>query len=137
VTIFVGKSIALILANLKDFYIGGPLKLILSVLICMSPALTFASNCGEVLNEFEAMRKAQNAIMNSLANNHEAFAGTIEELTMNLELRSAKVPQQAIKSMNQTAQAFRQRGVQAKKQALKLDDATAELSDKIKNCLKK
>lgn len=96
-----------------------------------------AQDCGALASELHAMKNAQQQIMKSLADNHETFAVSVEEVTAELELRSSKVPAKAIKSMNKTAQAFRQRGVQAKKTVEALGEATEDLIARVETCLQK
>lgn len=94
-----------------------------------------AGNCQELVVELKAMKKAQQEIMGSLANNHETFAVAVEEIAADLELRASKLPVKAAQSMNKTAQAFRQRGVQAKKTVGMLGDATDDLISRVETCL--
>lgn len=95
------------------------------------------ADCGEIVDEMEAMRKAQNTLLTSLASNHETFAVTVEDLRTDLELHSKNVPPRALKAMGRTAQAFRVRGVQGRKSAEKLNEATADLISRLETCLKK
>lgn len=112
--------------------------LLLSLITLAFPPLVLgAVNCDEVLSDLQAMRRAQRSILVSLANNHESFASSLEEVTADLELYSKKVPAKALKSMNKTASAFRARGIKAKRQADNLDEATADLIDNVERCLKK
>lgn len=96
----------------------------------------FAADCKGLMQELESMRKAQQALMLSLANNHETFATVIEETSTQLELSNKKVPKKVLQNLNQTAQAFRQRGVKAKDQVELLNEATADVIESVEQCLK-
>lgn len=112
--------------------------LLLSLITLAFPPLVLAAvNCDQVISDLQSMRRAQRTIMVSLANNHENFASSLEDVTAELELYSKKVPAKALKSMNKTAAAFRARGVKAKHQAEDMDEATAELIENVAACLKK
>lgn len=114
------------------------MRILLSMLtLVASPVLRAAAPCDTIIQDMDKMRQAQQAVVMSLANNHETFASTLEETTAELELSSKKIPARAIKSMNRTAQAFRTRGVKGKEQAEQLDAATTELMNQVAACLKK
>lgn len=113
------------------------MRLLLSLVTLLSTPLLFAAvNCDTVVAEMEKMRQAQQAVVISLAGNHEAFASVMEETTASLELYSKRVPAKALTSMNRTARSFRARGVKGKHQAEQLDMATTELIGKVAACLK-
>lgn len=110
---------------------------LLTLLTLLSTPLLFAAvNCDTILSEMEKMRQAQQAVVISLAGNHETFASVMEETTASLELYSKRVPATALKSMNKTAQSFRTRGVKGKQQAEQLDLATTALIEKVAACMK-
>lgn len=113
-------------------------SLLLSILTLTFPPVVFAAvNCDGLLEDLETMRKAQQSIILSLASNHETFAASLEDVTSEFELYSKKVPAKALRSMNKTAKAFRARGIKAKAQADRMDEATAELIESVAQCLKR
>lgn len=93
-------------------------------------------SCSDLVAGFEAMRSAQKSILSSLAANHETFAGAYEDLKSDLELRSGRANSKATQAMGRTADSFRSRGLKAKQQAEKLDQATEKLIFELKACLK-
>lgn len=107
----------------------------LPLLVLCFPLFANASDCQNLEEELDALRQAQQTIMTSLANNHETFATSLEEVTDELALRSSRVPPKAIQSMNKTAQAFRARGLKAKSQAAKLDLASSDLFARVSICV--
>lgn len=95
------------------------------------------TSCASLVDQLQAMRAAQQSILNSLSSNHETFATSFEEVKMELELHSNKVNKKALKAMGQTAEAFRARGIKARQQTEKLDLMTGKLISEIELCLKK
>lgn len=107
-------------------------------LLFLLPLTSQASiECKGLVKELEGMRQAQQVMLVSLASNHEVFASSVEDITAELQLSSKKVPNKTLKSMNKTAQAFRIRGLKAKRQAEQLDEATADLIERVALCLSK
>ncbi len=94
------------------------------------------SSCKELKEELKAMQKAQQQIMASLVNNHESFASSLEEYSTVVKTSKGNSVQTVSAQMDQSAQAFRQRGVQGKKMAGKLDEATGDLLARVASCLK-
>lgn len=114
------------------------MRILFSMLTLLACPLVFAAvHCDTIMQDMEKMRQAQQAVLISLANNHEMMASTMEETTMELELYSKKVPAKALKGMSKTAQAFRARGLKGKQQAEQLNEATADLMANVAACLKK
>lgn len=107
------------------------LALSLMFSLMMTSTVFASSKCQGLKEELVAMKQAQSQIMQSLVNNHEAFASTMEEYSETV----TKAPSTTAKDMSKSAQAFRTRGVQGKRIAAKLDQATNELIQKISNCL--
>jgi hypothetical protein len=110
------------------------MRSLLFVIVAMAGVPSFA--CSELVSELKTMQKAQQAMLTSLTANHETFARTIEDLTSEIELRERQVPDDALRSMDKTAQAFRQRGNQARQSVAKMDAATTDLVQRIEKCLK-
>lgn len=102
------------------------MRFLLLLFVAMAGAPAYSCT-GDLAAELKAMRKAQNALMGSLVENHEAFARSIEE-------NSSEGGSSA--GLEKTASAFRQRGVSAKQTAAKLDIATGDLIRRIEICLK-
>lgn len=102
--------------------------LIFTSLITVSASAAVATDtgsCAQLKQELKAMQKAQQVMMTSLVNNHETFATALEEY--------AEKP--AAKPMQKSAQAFRHRGLQGKKMANQLNQATADLIARVSACL--
>lgn len=99
-------------------------------------ATSFASaDCQNLKQEFQAMQQAQQQVMSSLINNHETFASALEEYSTVIDAtpRGASI---VAKKMNDSAEAFRTRGLQGNKIALKLTHATNDLLVRVVACLK-
>ncbi|KYG66316.1 hypothetical protein AZI86_04470 [Bdellovibrio bacteriovorus] len=84
-----------------------------------------AASCSQLKQELKAMQKAQQVMMTSLVNNHETFATALEEYAV----------KPAAKPMQKSAEAFRHRGLQGKKMAHQLNQATADLIARVSACL--
>lgn len=98
---------------------------IISASLISVPALAATESCSELKQELKSLQKAQQVMMTSLVNNHETFASTLEEY--------ATSP--AVKPMQKSAQAFRERGLQGKKMTAQLHKATADLIVRVSACL--
>lgn len=114
------------------------MKALFLSLSLLMPAMAQASTeCAEIKKELVAMQTAQEKIMNSLVSNHETFASTMEEysevVTTSKSLSSSKAVSQ---NMDQSAKAFRARGVQGKRMAGRLNEATDDLFARVSACLK-
>lgn len=111
--------------------------LIAASAILITPWVFASENCVEVKKELSAMRAAQSRIMVSLVANHEAFASSLEEYS---SIVGAPQRSQSLKAvsqnMNQSAKAFRQRGLQGKQMALRLEKATDDLLTRAEACIK-
>jgi hypothetical protein len=82
------------------------------------------------------MKKAQNQMINSLAQNHDIFADQLSDLSFELALYKKTVPQKALESMEKSAQAYRVRSLKAQETAQRLDGLTTSLINRIQRCLK-
>ncbi|UYL08657.1 hypothetical protein B9G69_016565 [Bdellovibrio sp. SKB1291214] len=112
--------------------------LILSSALVLMTTVASASgeNCKALKAELIAMKDAQTQMMGSLVSNHETFASTLEEYSDNLVTSSGDAPKKAItKEMKASAKAFRTRGVQGKRMAEKLQEATGDLLSRVAECL--
>lgn len=96
---------------------------------------TWAS-CADVVSELRAMKDAQTAIQNSLVSNHAMFATTLESYSEALTDSAGKAHKVVSSNMMSSAQSFRVRGVQARKTALKLEEATEDLIQRVSKCIK-
>lgn len=92
--------------------------------------------CQNLVSQLQDLRKAQNHIITSLAQNHEVFADQLSALSFELALYKKTVPQKALSSMEKSAEAYRSRSDKAFQTAEKLDESTADLIKKIQSCLK-
>lgn len=94
-------------------------------------------DCSALKSELSAMKEAQGKIISSLVSNHETFASTMEEYadivtTTKTSAASKKLSQ----NMDQSAQAFRSRGVQSKHISERLTQGTSDLFTRVAACLK-
>lgn len=99
-------------------------------MLCSTSALA-SNKCQGLKEELKAMQQAQTQIMQSLVNNHETFASSMEEYSAAVGV----APKTVAKEMNKSAEAFRNRGVQGKRIADKLSRATSELVARVAQCL--
>jgi len=96
-----------------------------------------SSKCSQLKEELQAMQKAQQQIVSSLVNNHESFASTLEEYSdASKSAQSSSEKKSVSQEMDKSAEAFRTRGVQGKEMAQKLNQATADLFNRVEACLK-
>lgn len=94
-----------------------------------------ATDCTQLKQEMKDMQKAQQQIMGSLINNHETFASSMEEYSIVVKSAPGRARAAALQ-MDESAQAFRSRGIQGKKIAAKLNIATGDLLERVAACLK-
>jgi hypothetical protein len=102
----------------------------MGLMVCSNSVLA-ANKCQVLKEELKAMQQAQTQIMQSLVNNHEVFASSLEEYSAAVGVAPVKVT----KEMNKSADAFRARGLQAKRIADKLNQATSDLIARVSQCL--
>ncbi|MGZ3774948.1 MAG: hypothetical protein ACXVCY_09745 [Pseudobdellovibrionaceae bacterium] len=93
-----------------------------------------STSCRELRQELQSMQRAQQQIMISLVNNHETFASTLEEYS--LVSKEGVASKTVSVHMNESARAFRARGVHGKEMADKLNKATSALFARVLLCLK-
>lgn len=109
--------------------------LIFWALILTSSFAGAANDCSNLKQELKALQAAQQQIISSLVNNHETFASTLEEYSF--IVRSTSKPSRAAAlEMSESASAFRQRGIQGRQIALKLNLSTKDLLGRVAACLK-
>lgn len=94
------------------------------------------STCRALVEEMNQMKRAQNQIINSLAQNHDAFADQLSDLSFELAIYKKTVPTKALEAMEKSAQAYRVRSHKAQETAQKLDDLTKSLIQRVQRCLK-
>jgi len=99
-------------------------------------SITTWANCGDVVTELRAMKEAQATIQNSLISNHAMFASTLESYSEALTDSAGKVHKVVSSNMMSSADSFRNRGLQARKTAIKLEEATEDLIQRIAKCMK-
>lgn len=97
---------------------------------------SFASECKELGDELDSMRKAQHQIMSSLVKNHYEFSDSLEFIIQDLSVSEQKISRSSIKGLKKIAQAYRSRGEKGQSISEKLDSASADLIARIKRCLK-
>lgn len=108
---------------------------IITSAVVMYSISTWAS-CADVVSELRAMKDAQVTIQNSLISNHAMFASTLESYSEALTDSAGKVHKVVSSNMISSADSFRNRGVQARKTAIKLEEATEDLIQRISKCIK-
>lgn len=94
------------------------------------------AGCSDVIADLQAMKQAQTTIQNSLVSNHAMFASTMESYSEALTETAGKAHKVVSSNMLSSAESFRNRGLQARKTALKLEEATEELIQRISKCIK-
>jgi len=114
----------------------GLLITLLVFLLGLSDAYAAPSSCRELKAELSAMKDAQQQIMGSLVSNHETFASSLEEFSMVVADAKKGSEIKIAREMEESADAFRTRGIKGKQQAAALDKATADLIKRISACLR-
>lgn len=104
-------------------------------LLFVSSLAGAASDCAHLKQELNALQAAQRQIINSLVNNHETFASSLEEYSTVVR-STPKSSSSVALEMSESASAFRQRGIQGRQTALKLNLATKDLIARVASCLK-
>lgn len=94
------------------------------------------AGCSDVIADLRAMKEAQTTIQNSLVSNHAMFASTLESYSEALTETAGKAHKVVSSNMISSAESFRSRGLQARKTALKLEEATDDLIQRVSKCLK-
>lgn len=111
--------------------------LILSLsLLVTSLGASASTDCADLKKELASMQEAQEKIMNSLVSNHETFASTMEEYSQVVSTSKSASSKSISQSMDQSAKAFRARGVQGKRMTGRLNQATGDLIARVSACLK-
>lgn len=82
------------------------------------------------------MRNAQKTVVESLADNHEAFARLLEQNAKELDQNFGASSEQVVPKIRAAGAAIRQRGLVAHSQNRNLDRATVALIKKIEYCLR-
>jgi predicted extracellular nuclease len=94
-------------------------------------------SCKNIESELGMLRKAQSQIILGLADNHDQVADSLTQIAGDLRFYNKPAPIKVIHNMNGIAAVFRKRGEKARGQAQSLDEATADLSTRIVQCLHK
>ncbi len=98
--------------------------------------MSFASECRDLGIELDAMKKAQNQIMQSLVSNHQGFSDNISDIIDDISTSSGRVSKSTLQSLKKTAKAYRVRSERAEQITSKLDFSTEDLIKRVKKCLK-
>ena len=117
-------------------YLGLLITLFVFLLGMSDAYASNAPSCRELKAELVAMKDAQQQIMGSLVSNHETFATSLEEFSSVVADAKKGSEQKIAEQMEESAMAFRNRGLKGKQQAMKLDKATADLIKRVSECLK-
>lgn len=104
-------------------------------LFLSSPFAGAANNCAQLKQELKELQTVQQQIINSLVNNHETFASSLEEFST-IVSSAPKSSRAVALEMTESASAFRQRGIQGRQIALKLNLSTKDLLARVAVCLK-
>ncbi len=88
-----------------------------SILLFFASVSKASTQCKQLKEELKAMQNAQQQIMSSLVNNHETFASSLEEYSSAVQSAKGSTVKTVSSKMDESAQAFRTRGVQGKKMA--------------------
>ena len=99
-------------------------------------SISTLASCADVVSELRSMKEAQTQIQQSLISNHAMFATTLESYSEALTESAGKVHKVVSTNMLSSAASFRNRGVQARKTAVKLEEATEDLIQRVSKCIK-
>ncbi|MBC7741031.1 MAG: hypothetical protein H7061_02460 [Bdellovibrionaceae bacterium] len=110
--------------------------LVIIVLSVALYSLNSLADCGALVGELKAMKQAQTTIQISLISNHGLFATTLESYSEALSESGGKAYKTISSNMNNSVSSIRDRGLKAQKTALKLEEATDDLIQRISKCLK-
>lgn len=110
-----------------------------AVFICslLLSHIVWAEDCRKLSSDLDQLSRAQSVIMNDLVENHFQFANAFDDVADEIALSSQKPSPKTIKSMKKTAIAYKKRGQDARQISAGLEEATADLVEKVKACLKK
>ncbi len=112
------------------------MKFLISLAVVLFSHGALATSCSDLKHELRAMQQAQQSITQSLVSNHETFSSTLEEFSGQV-FESGEGTSLAISAeMNQSAKAFRKRGVRALQASQKLNQSTQDLLARVASCLK-
>lgn len=110
---------------------------LMAIFFAVTSAHASTSSCRELVGELQLLRKAQNQIITGLAENHVLAAKTMDETSTQLSFYNRPAPMRVIHNMKNTAKTLNKRGEKGKEQAQTLDEATADLIQRITICLRK
>lgn len=112
------------------------MKVLLFLVFATFSQAAVASSCTDLKQELLALQQAQQSMLQSMVANHETFSSTLEEFSEQLSESESGAAVSISSEMNQSAKAFRKRGLQAQKLNQKLDQATQDLLARVASCLK-
>ncbi len=104
--------------------------------LAISAALS-GQDCGSLKEELRLLREAQTQIHASLVANHETFASVMETYSDRVENVEAKHQSLVASTMRESAQSFRNRGLEAQKSVGALGSATSSLLEKAQVCARR
>ncbi len=110
---------------------------LMAIFFAVTSAQAAPASCRDLVTEFQLLRKAQNQIIMGLSENHLTAAKAIDETSTQLSFYNRPAPMRVIHNMKNTANALNKRGEKGKEQAQTLDEATAELTNRMALCLRK
>lgn len=94
------------------------------------------ADCASLVTELKSMKQANKTIQQSLISNHVLFASTLESYSDALVESAGRAHRTISLSMSNSADSYRERGLKAQKMMAQLDEASADLIQKISKCLK-
>ena len=95
-------------------------------------------SCQALVAELRAMKQAEKTLLTNMVQNNDTMASTLDQYAVELkDSASHKKPvtTKDVKSLKQSAQAFRQHKAREQRLISKFDSASATLIDKVQSCL--
>lgn len=121
---------------MKSFWTPDKAVLLFAMTLFISHLCWAGESCKELGLELDQMRKAQNQIVVSLADNHLSLAKTLQMYGSSLDMGSSKVTKLTSNSLKKTSSSLRRRGQNALELAERLDQQSEDLILEIQKCLK-
>ena len=87
---------------------------LMAILFAVTSAQASTNSCRELVIELQLLRKAQNQIILSLAENHITAAKGIDEVSTQLSFYNRPAPMKVIHNMKNSANALNKRGEKGK-----------------------
>ena len=121
---------------MKFYWTPDKTILLFAMTLFVSHLCWAGESCKSLGLELEEMRKAQNQMMISLADNHLSLAKTLQLYGTSLENSSGKITKLTSTSLKKTSTSLRRRGQKALELAERLDQDSSDLISEIQKCLR-